>query len=523
MAQKVLTIGVTGLLQEATNAAEEAGYQPQPPNSVSKEMTGFADPSAITSSYNSTNRTFTLTGTVSAYWQGVAVPALTSGWVSPAHAATNGPWFLFYDGANYVWQQTLWTFDMLMIGYAYYGVSDKFGIREVHGLMPWYVHEEFHRTNGTYLESGGDLSGYTLNSTTIAERRPAVSTTIVHDEDIQSAITALADGGPYTVLNLTSTGNSTFTTGSAEIVPVSGSHPYYNQFSTPNWVQTLMSNNSYMTVWLVAVPTSADNGSLPYRYLWVQGQSNGPLADEQGKSFGSMNLGQLSAIFTEFVVVAKLILKYQGGDWTIKEVAKVTGTKLSQSSAPAGNYLSAVSVAAPLTGSGTPASPITAPQYAGSTAGLVPAGAGSTTKYLREDGTWGIPPGSGGGATPTTTSGTTASLAAGSTGNVEVTMPIVGTIMKVETDYPAWVRLYTLGSWRTADASRPITDDPIAGEGVVLDVLTEAGNLTIYTEPAPIFVNTDVVTPYTGYLAVTNKDYVSRAITVTITYLPMAT
>lgn len=463
-------------------------YQPQPPNSITKESTGFSDPSVIDPVYDETARTFTINGSFSAYWRGEIVPDLVSGWVSPAHPNTNGSWFLFYDGADYVWQQTTWTFDMLMIGYAYYDASVKFGIREVHGLMPWYAHEEFHRTNGTYLEAGGTLSGYTRLSTTAAQRRPAVATTIVHDEDIESTITALPDGGPYTVMNLTGTGDNTFTLASAEIVPVLANNPYYNLFSTPNWTQVLMANNSYMCVWLVAVPTTSDAGSLPYRYLWIQGQSNGSLAVERANVFGNLNLGTLNQIFTEFVPIAKLILRFQGGNWRIEEVYRLTGTKLTQGVAPAGNYLSTVTTDATLTGVGTVADPLSV---------VNPVGVG-------------------------TASATTASLAPGATGGVSITLPKVAQILSIEIDEAAWVTLYTSDASRTADAGRPFSEDPVAGTGVTLDVSTPAAS-TIPLSPIPVFDNRDTVTPNTGYLRVQNNGAGSVPITVTITYATLIT
>jgi hypothetical protein len=257
-----------------------------------------------------------------------------------------------------VWQNTSWTFDQLMIAFVNYGASDKFAIRETHGLMDWRSHEEFHRTIGTYLEAGGDIGGYTLASTTAASRRPSVSPASIHDEDIHTTLPALADDGPYTQLYLTSTGTSTFAVAAAEIVPVLANNPYYNLFSTPNWTQTLMSNNSYMTVWLVAVPTADDSTSQGYRFLWMQGQTNGSLASQQAYQFSSMNLGQLATLFTEFVAIGKVIIRYKGGNWELRSVEKITGTRLSNVTAPAGNYLSSVAVTAPLTGTGTGADPI---------------------------------------------------------------------------------------------------------------------------------------------------------------------
>ena len=143
-----------------TNTGDQdlSGLIPKTQNTLTKEPTGFTSPADVIVTYDSTARTVTLTGTVEAYFRGTVVSALVSGWVSDAHTATTGPWFLYYNGSAFVWSQTAWTWDMLMIAFVKYGTTDKFAIRETHGLMQWQAHEEFHETIGTYASAGGDMS-----------------------------------------------------------------------------------------------------------------------------------------------------------------------------------------------------------------------------------------------------------------------------------------------------------------------------------------------------------------------------
>lgn len=327
---------------------------------ITKEFTGFTEPENVIVTYDSTTRKITLTGTVVAYWQGQVITALVSGWVSAAHTTTNGPWFLYYDGAAFVWATVPWSFDMLQIAYAYYGASDKFGVRETHGLMPWQVHEELHKTNGTYLEpisGGGDLGGYTPGSTTAAERRPSVSAATVRDEDLKTVIAALADNGPYTQMYLAGSAVNTFTLSAAEILPVTGATPYYNLNTAGTWSQAAVSAAKYTTVWLVAVPASADAASQAYRFIWIQGQSQGSLPDMQGTSFAGLNLGTLTTIFTEFVPLARIIVQNTGANWTLTQVDKLLGTRTAALSVSVSG-LSTVAVTAPITGDGTVANPL---------------------------------------------------------------------------------------------------------------------------------------------------------------------
>ena len=325
------------------------------------DPTGFLDQDNVGVAYNSANRTITLThasGTIYYYYRGIK-KSLTSPWTSSAHSVTTGARYFLYstDGINFNWSTTVWNFYDVMVSVVTYYAADKFALREVHGSnMTWSSHEEFHRTIGTYRESGGAIGGYTLASTTPAFRRPTVDPTVVHDEDIMSTITALPTG-TYTQVTLTGSGTTTFTTVQAEIVPILVNNPYYNSFTIPNWGQTLMANNSYMSVWLVAVPTSSDAGSLAYRYLWVQGQTNGSLASQQSLSPSSLNLGTLTGAFTEFVFIGQVIIRYQGGNWDLTDVISLSTTRGGVSGA-AGAFLSAVTTDATLTGIGTAGSPL---------------------------------------------------------------------------------------------------------------------------------------------------------------------
>jgi len=335
-----------------------SGLIPKTQNTFMEDPTGFVRPENITATYNSTTRKITLTGTVVAYWNGEQVTALTTGWESAAHDETDGSWFLSYDGNAFSWSQTAWTFDKLQIAYVYYSTAHKFSIRETHGLMPWTVHKELHQTIGTYLGSGGDMSGYTLNSTTAAERRPLVSSTTVFDEDLPSTIAELATE-TYTQAYLTASGTPTFVTGANDIVPLTGAQPNYNLNTAGTWSQEPLPNNSYMAVWLVAVPTSNDAGSQAYRYLWAQGQNvSANLADVQTLTPNDLSFGAFSNISTEFVFVGKVIIRYQSANWFIVQVDKLTGNKISNTASASG-YLSTVTTDGTIAGTGIVSDPLT--------------------------------------------------------------------------------------------------------------------------------------------------------------------
>jgi len=340
-------------------------YIPLSQNVLTSEPTGFTDGSNINIDYNRISRTIKLTGPVVAYWDGNLIPALVSGWESSSHTATNGAWYLYYDGTNFIWSQTTWTFNMLQIAAVFYDTNaalDTFGVRETHGLMQWQAHKEFHQTVGTFLSAGGDLNGYVLGSTVATNRRPTVSSTTINDEDLQTTNPDL-NNALYTKYYVTGTNaTSVFTENTAEFILVNGNIPYYNQFTGGAWQLTPMPNNNYQAIWLVAIPTTSDTNSQKYRYIWVMGQSISPtLSTIQAITPTSLNLGQISNFTNEFVFIDRVIIQLSGGgggNWNIVQIDKLTGTKLTQVASPAGNYLSTVETDATLTGNGTIANPL---------------------------------------------------------------------------------------------------------------------------------------------------------------------
>ena len=124
-------------------------------------------------------------------------------------------------------------------------------------------------------------------------------------------------------------------------------------------------------------------------------------------------------------------------------------------------------------------------------------------------------------ATPTrtTASGTTGTLAAGASADLELTLAKSAEILAIETDYPAWVRVYNRTAARSADATREATTWPTDGSGLVAQCDTVSA-LKILFDPQPSISNKESSVTASAFLSVKNLDSVARVITVTITYLP---
>ena len=290
--------------------------------------TGFANNSLCVVSYNSTTRKITLSGTVQGYYNGEPITELVDGWQSPAHADVAGVYYLYYDG-EFKFNTTPWSFEDLIIAWVLYDGS-KIGLRDVHGFMNPATHFNIHSTIGAYKYSGGSFSNYTLSSTTATNRRPQVSETVMYDEDCPTTIPALTTNA-YCIRSLTGANTRTFTVDQAEIIPVSGSQPYWNEYSGGTWNQTLMSNNYYAAIFVAIMPVANDTTSQKHRFLWVQPQTeSASLETIQALTPSSLSLGDASTLAQEYVFIGKIIIRYTGGNWTLTSVQELSGTKVSQ-------------------------------------------------------------------------------------------------------------------------------------------------------------------------------------------------
>ena len=93
-------------------------------------------------------------------------------------------------------------------------------------------------------------------------------------------------------------------------------------------------------------------------------------------------------------------------------------------------------------------------------------------------------------------------------------------LQKIVTDAAAWVTVYTSDAARTADSSRPETQDPTAGSGVIAEIIS-TGPVTQNITPGTIGWNDETVPNNTAYLKVVNKSGSTTAIGVTLHVLPL--
>ena len=132
---------------------------------------------------------------------------------------------------------------------------------------------------------------------------------------------------------------------------------------------------------------------------------------------------------------------------------------------------------------------------------------------------------SGGSVTPSgpqlasraTVTATTSSIAPSAVWTGTVTAPKTSALLALETDKPCVVRIYGTDAARTADSTRPYTQTPGGGTGLLFQGTTTTGLLSFVTQAT--LCNYDGTPADTLYLSVQSLDTGTGAIVVTLTTL----
>jgi hypothetical protein len=121
-----------------------------------------------------------------------------------------------------------------------------------------------------------------------------------------------------------------------------------------------------------------------------------------------------------------------------------------------------------------------------------------------------------------TVSATTGPLFQNQTGNISITGFKSYAILKITTELPSWVRIYSDQAARTADASRTENQDPAPGAGVIAEVITTGpGEQTVLMTPSVIGFNNEAAGTNVIPVAVTNKGTGLATIQVTLTLIKL--
>ena len=127
----------------------------------------------------------------------------------------------------------------------------------------------------------------------------------------------------------------------------------------------------------------------------------------------------------------------------------------------------------------------------------------------------------GGSTSRGVVSGTTGSLAQSAIGNITITGHKSYLLMNVGLSTAGWFRLYTDSASRTADATRSVGEDPIAGSGVIAEVVTTGLSTSIKVSPFVPGGNMDSTPSTNMYVAIKNLSSTTQAITANLTILKL--
>ena len=143
---------------------------------------------------------------------------------------------------------------------------------------------------------------------------------------------------------------------------------------------------------------------------------------------------------------------------------------------------------------------------------------GSSGQVLTSDGSGNVTWTNGGLQSRATSASGLNTLANSASATPNITSPKTYALLGIETTHAAWVVLYNSDAARTADQSRGINVDPVAGSGVLAEVIT-TGAQTQYLSPGVICYNTQ--TTGTTYARVTNLSGSTASVNVTLTYVQL--
>ena len=329
-------------VEDTVNVTDDANAK----HTIKKDFTGFVSGiigdlynKKINQYYDPTTRICTIEGPFTLWYLGVKILDIEEGqtWVSPPNPNTNPTTiqFLKYDGVNFVWGQLPWLFIEAQIIYCFYRDDGVFlyAQRELHGLADYHLHSIAHDNIGTYKKSGGNFTSFVLNSTTVANRRLAVSDTTLADEDCHTEIASVS--GDYCHFFLSGeTALVNMQPDNLDFISLLGNQPYYNQFNGTSWVQTLFPNNAYAAIYVVSIPVTLDEVSQEKRIVFVQPQQVGSETQIEALTPNDVNLGLFGLLGPEYNFIGKITIRYTANNWILIDVEEIDGNKISQTRVP---------------------------------------------------------------------------------------------------------------------------------------------------------------------------------------------
>lgn len=296
---------------------------------------GFPQPYQVSLSYSAANRQITITpsgATFDIWVQGVRY-VKTGAQVSTAHANSSGNYYIYYAADGTLTTSTdPWDLTTVSpVAYIYYNASlvDALVLFELHTAernTEWHLSQ--HYAIGTFVRSGLEISGYTLNSTANTAKTYAIASGIIVDEDIEYDVTGVADGGPYTILYRSGASDWAWTTTDSYPFKIGTTYIQYNQNNAGSYQLTELGNNTYMNYWVFATTALSANKQI---FIVPSQTYHTSLVNAQAEAITSLSWGGLS--LPEIAAIWKITYEAKSSYLTVAgrvqmvEVVRISATR----------------------------------------------------------------------------------------------------------------------------------------------------------------------------------------------------
>lgn len=329
------TIGQTDTLLEGR--AEKSGFPVDASGNYLVDIT-----------YNETTRTITVTpsgANFDVYVQGQKFNF--TGAQTKVHAATQGGHFIYVDSAGVIQTSTTpWNLDQTApIAFVFWDATNSRGVPFYewhHAGRDVFLHKRMHDVDGTQIVSGFSMTGHTLSDgSSDAAVTFAIGSGVIADEDIEVTTSALADGGPYWILERAGASGD-WQVSRSSVLPFlySGNILQYNQNTGATWQRTNLTEDYYVNYWVfgvTALPASKISpvpSSTP-QVVIVAGQAiHSSQTAATAETLGSLSFGTLP--FQEIAPLYQVTLRYNSSApsaytntarCAIVAVTRIVGTK----------------------------------------------------------------------------------------------------------------------------------------------------------------------------------------------------
>jgi len=222
------------------------------------------------------------------------------------------------------------------VAFVYYNAATADGIAliELHTAgrnRAWHASQ--HHAIGTYVKSGFEITGYTLETDTDAAVTFGLASGVIVDEDIETTIAQLGDGTGYTILYRD--GETAWRWDYAASVPFkAGTYIQANTSSGGSYSLVDLAAGQFVNYYVFAIPALATNQQI----MLIPGQAiHTSLSSAQAESVAALNFG--TGLFSELVGVWKLTFATKSNYASTGKVQLMEVSRLSLSrSQISGNF-----------------------------------------------------------------------------------------------------------------------------------------------------------------------------------------